>query len=245
MSASPRLEGGDRALRRHRALADPSRARILAELADAGPLDARELAGRVDLHVNTVRVHVNALADAGLVESETLPPQGRGRPRVAYRATAAAGDDGGRRYRLLAEILTALVVRVGPEADAQLEGIGEVWGHDLVDAPPPHAEVSDEQAVGRLLALLDDVGFQPRLEQRARGRRILMRPCPFLELARAHRDVICPIHLGLMRGALAELGARTRLTTLEPFVRPDVCVARLVDGPGGAPAGVPGSIPSL
>ena len=83
-------------LRRHRALAEPSRARILAELADAGPLDARELAERVDLHVNTVRVHVNALADAGLVESETLPPNGRGRPRVAYRATAAAGDEGGR-----------------------------------------------------------------------------------------------------------------------------------------------------
>jgi predicted ArsR family transcriptional regulator len=54
-----------------------------------------------------------------------------------------------------------------------------------------------------------------------------MRPCPFLELARAHQDVICPIHLGLMRGALAELGVRTRATKLEPFVQPDLCVARL------------------
>ena len=57
-----------------------------------------------------------------------------------------------------------------------------------------------------------------------------MRPCPFLELAREHQDVICPIHLGLMRGALAELGARTRATKLEPFVRPDLCVARLAAG---------------
>jgi predicted ArsR family transcriptional regulator len=214
-------------LRRHRALAEPSRARILAELADAGPLDARELAERVDLHVNTVRVHVNALADAGLVESETLPPNGRGRPRVAYRATAAAGDEGGRRYRLLAEILTALVARFGAEASEQLVEIGEAWGHYLVDSPPPYAELSDEQAVERLLALLAEIGFQPVLEQQARGRQIHMRPCPFLELARAHQDVICPIHLGLMRGALDELGATTRATRLEPFVHPDLCVARL------------------
>ena len=220
----------EQALRRHRALADPSRARILAELADSGPLAARELADRVGLHVNTVRVHVNALAEAGLVEAETLPPQGRGRPRVAYRATAAAGDVGSRRYRLLAEILTALVARFGPEASAQLEEIGEAWGRYLVEAPPPYAELSDREAVERLLALLAEIGFEPGLEQGTRGRRILMRPCPFLELARTHQEVICPIHLGLMRGALAELGAKTRATKLKPFVRPDLCVARLAGG---------------
>jgi len=32
---------------------------------------------------------------------------------------------------------------------------------------------------------------------------------------------------GLIRGALTELGATTRATKLEPFVRPDLCVARL------------------
>ena len=221
------MSSDEQTLRRHRALADPSRARILAELADAGPLDARELAKRVDLHVNTVRVHVNALADAGLVESETLPPKGRGRPRVAYKTTAAAGDEGGRRYRLLAEILTALVARFGAEASDQLEEIGEAWGHYLVDSPPPYAQLSDEQAVEGLLALLADIGFQPELEQQTRGRQIHMRPCPFLELARSHQEVICPIHLGMMRGALNELGAKTRATKLEPFVRPDLCVARL------------------
>jgi len=220
----------ERTLRRHRALADPSRARILAELSDAGPLDARELARRVGLHVNTVRVHLNALAEAGLVESESLPPRGRGRPRVVHRATPAAVEEGGRRYRLLAEILTALVARFGPQARGQLEEIGEAWGHYLVEGPPPYASLSEEDAVERLLALLAEVGFRPTLEQGARGRRILMRPCPFLELARAHRDVVCPIHLGLMRGALAELGARTRATRLDPFVQADLCVARLAGG---------------
>jgi predicted ArsR family transcriptional regulator len=217
-------------LRRHRALSDPSRARILALLVDEGPLDARELAAHVGLHVNTVRVHLNALADAGLVAGETRPPSGRGRPRVAYRATAAAGDEGGRRSRLLAEILTALVARYGAEAATQLEEIGEAWGRYLVDAPPRFSSADDERAVAKLLELLTELGFQPQLERGTRGRRILMRPCPFLELAREHQDVICPIHLGLMRGALAEVGARTRATKLEPFVRSDLCVARLAAG---------------
>ena len=210
------------ALRRHRALADPSRAKILSELTDHGPLDAREVARRVGLHVNTVRVHLTALADAGLVASDTTAPRGRGRPRLVYRATAAEPDDG-RRYRLLAEILTALVARFRPDATAQLEEIGEAWGHYMVESPPPYASVPDEEAVERLLALLAEIGFEPALDER----RILMRPCPFLELARRHQDVVCPIHLGLMRGALAELGAETRAERLEPFVRPDLCVAAL------------------
>jgi predicted ArsR family transcriptional regulator len=212
----------EHALRRHRALADPSRARILAELAAEGPLDARELARRVGLHVNTVRVHVGALAEAGLVEAETAPSQGRGRPRLVYRSTGEEPDDG-RRYRLLAEMLTALVARFGPEAAEQLVEIGEAWGRHMVEAPPPFSELSDAEAVDRLVALLAEIGFEPTLKRR----RIEMRPCPFLELARRHQDVVCPIHLGLMRGALAELGAATRAERLDPFVRPDLCVATL------------------
>ena len=219
---------GAEILRRHRALADPSRARILAELTDAGRLDAREVAERVGLHVNTARVHLNVLAEAGLVASETLRTRARGRPRIAYRPTVEVGDEGSRRYRLLAEILTALVARFGPGA-AELEEIGEAWGRYFVEAPPS-ARLSEEEAVAKVVELLAEVGFEPRLDRDRRGKKILMRPCPFLELARSHQDVICPIHLGLMRGALAELGAATRATALEPFVRPDLCVARLAAG---------------
>jgi len=220
----------DRIRRRYRALADPSRARILAELAGGQALDIRELAERIGLHVNTVRVHLGVLADAGLVVAETLPPRGRGRPRLAYRALGEPEDDGGRRYRLLAEILTTLVARYGGEATERLEEIGEDWGVHLVETPPPGAELSDTEAVERVLDLLAGIGFEPELDATGRRRQILMRPCPFLELARRHRDVVCPIHLGLMRGALAELGATTRATRLDPFVRDDLCIAHLAGG---------------
>lgn len=223
-------ERRDRTLRRHRALADPSRARILAELGSDEPLDAWELARRVGLHVNTVRVHLAALADAGLVSGSALPPQGPGRPRLVYRATAADTDEG-RRYRLLAEILTALVARFGPEAADQVEEIGEAWGRHLVEAAPAGVSLTDAEAVGRLVSLLDDIGFEPELEADSGSKQILMRPCPFLELARQHPEVVCQIHLGLMRGALAELGATTTASKLTPFVRADRCVAHLVAAP--------------
>lgn len=218
----------ERTLRRYRALADPSRARILAELEDTGQLDARQLAERVGLHVNTVRVHLNVLAEAGLVESETLRTRARGRPRIAYRPTIDVGDEGSRRYRLLAEILTELVARCGPGA-AELEDVGEAWGRYFAEAPPA-AKLSDDEAVAKLIELLARVGFEPQLARDGQGQKIMMRRCPFLELARSHQEIICPIHNGLMRGALAELGAATRATALEPFVRPDLCVARLAAG---------------
>jgi hypothetical protein len=37
----------------------------------------------------------------------------------------------------------------------------------------------------------------------------------------------CPLHLGLMQGALAGLGAPLTASGLEPFAEPDSCLARL------------------
>ncbi len=214
-------------IRRHRVLGDPSRARVLTELAESGPLDVHELAARTGLHVSTLRSHLAALVEAGLAESEAISRAGPGRPRLAYRATEAGSEDG-RRYRLLAEILTTLVARLGDAAGPELERISEAWGHYLVESPPPFAPLSQEETRRRLVGLLGEVGFQPRLAEDEDGSaRILMRPCAFIELARRHPQVVCAIHLGLMRGALAELGGASTATSLEPFVRPDLCVAHL------------------
>jgi predicted ArsR family transcriptional regulator len=220
------------ALRRHRALADPSRARIVAELSKGGPLDARELAGRLGLHINTVRVHLSSLAQAGLIVAETTPPRGRGRPRLVYRAIEDGEGDGEPSYRLLAQILAGVVAHFGADATAPSEEIGEAWGRYLAVTPPPFASVREDETIAQLVELLSDLGFDPELASSPNRQRLLMRSCPFLTLARQHQDVICPIHLGLMRGALAELRATTTVTSLEPFVRPNMCIAHLVAGDG-------------
>jgi predicted ArsR family transcriptional regulator len=219
----------DVSLRRYRALGDPSRARILAALSAEAPLDASELATRTGLHVSTVRMHVKVLQHSGLLRAERVSSGRRGRPRFVYSATDAVAEEGDRRYRLLAGVLATLAARTGSET-AELETLGEATGRSLVESPAPDANIPDDESVAGLLAVLEQTGFAPELAGERRGRRILMRSCPFLELARQHRDVICPIHLGLIRGALSELGASSTATRLEPFVRPDLCVAHLARG---------------
>ena len=56
---------------------------------------------------------------------------------------------------------------------------------------------------------------------------------PFLELAEGYEQLVCRVHLGLMQGALTELGAPVTASRLEPFAEPDACLAHL----GGAHPG--------
>lgn len=81
-------------------------------------------------------------------------------------------------------------------------------------------------AVGRLVDLLDDSGFAPERSSGA-GDAIRLRRCPFGSLAHSRRDVVCGVHLGLMQGALEELGEPFGDVRLEPFVRPDLCLAHV------------------
>ena len=74
---------------RHKALADPRRASIVAELEEApAGLGASELGRRLGLHENTIRWHLGVLADAGLVRSDPEPRNAPGRPRIRYSLVA-------------------------------------------------------------------------------------------------------------------------------------------------------------
>jgi predicted ArsR family transcriptional regulator len=99
--------------------------------------------------------------------------------------------------------------------------------------PPPYRRTDEEESVGELLRILGDIGFVPELVQSGKRREIWLRHCPFREVAEAHRDVVCAVHLGLMQGALAEMRAPLTADRLEPFVEPSLCVARLGDLPAG------------
>jgi predicted ArsR family transcriptional regulator len=59
-----------------------------------------------------------------------------------------------------------------------------------------------------------------------------MRRCPFHDLAEVNPGVVCGVHRGLVGGALAELGSKATVTSLDVFPRPGVCVLRL--GPAAA-----------
>ena len=213
-----------------------SRARVLAVLRTApSKLGVGEVAGRVGLHPNTTRFHLDGLVEAGLAVRASEDREVPGRPRTLYTATPRGAAGGRRSYRLLAEILTSyLAGQAKQPAQAALKA-GEAWGRFLADRPAPFQRVDAATATRQLVATLDDIGFAPEAVTAGRKRQVLLHHCPFQEAAEQHRDVVCSIHLGLMRGLLDELDAPLEAQRLDPFVEPTLCVTHL------APRGNSGS----
>lgn len=220
--------------------AGASRLRLLQTLRQAPEaLGVQELAEQVGLHANTVRFHLDRLVAEGLalrqVEERTEP----GRPRLVYSAAPVPDEQRTQRsYRLLAEILAGFVAGTVRDPAAAATKAGRAWGRYLTERPAPFRNSSEETSQRELLRVLAEVGFTAELTQEGPKSRVLLRSCPFLEVAEAHREVVCSVHLGLMQGALAEMRAPITAERLEPFVEPSLCVAHLARAePESPPAG--------
>ena len=131
------------------------------------------------------------------------------------------------RFGLLAEVLVDALAHRGPDVTGALEEAGRVRGRTLVRPRLGGGEsVTTDDALGTIVTLLQRLGFEPLLEHTEGGEQITMRPCPFGELGSRHSTIVCPVHLGLMRGTLEALDAPVEATSLEPFAKPDLCIAR-------------------
>lgn len=207
-----------------------SRTRVLAAIqrTDA-PLDVRQIAADVGLHVNTTRFHLDRLVADGLarrVDEERSTP---GRPRALYAAAPDAAAAGPRSYQLLAEMLAGLVAaESAAPAEAGLK-VGESWGKYLATGPRPSDRPELSAALEELLRVLEDLGFDSQLDDPRTPRELAIRHCPFREVAERHRFV-CAIHQGVMRGVLAEHRVPLDVQVLTPFLQPNLCIARFAEG---------------
>jgi predicted ArsR family transcriptional regulator len=213
-----------------------SRARVLEMLRAAdSPLGVQQVAERMGVHPNTARFHLEGLTDAGLTIREPLPRSAPGRPGMAYRAVDGDAPAGQRRYRLLAEMLTSLITGVMPDPGEAAVQAGREWGRWLTKQPPPYQRPDAAQAIERLSATLAELGFAPETVTGKGSRQIRLHQCPFREVAEAHQDVVCGLHLGIMQGVLTELRAPLSADGLQPFAEPALCIARLSSGQDRAP----------
>ncbi len=195
---------------------------VLAVLRDADtPMSIAAIAEQLDVHANTVRFHLDALLEQEQVRRVAGARDKPGRPPQLFAAVGGMDPSGPRHYRLLAE---ALAESVGAEAAPGAAAIaaGRKMGARLA---ADRSDAADRTPVEKLVDLLDDLGFAPEPDQA--GTEIALRHCPFLEIAREHPDVICPVHLGLMQGAMTAWGAPVTVDSLHPFVESDRCVAQL------------------
>ncbi|NVN53412.1 helix-turn-helix domain-containing protein [Mycolicibacterium hippocampi] len=202
-----------------------SREGVLAVLRGvASALTIPQIADELGVHPNTVRFHLDTLVTEGRVE-RVEPDRGRpGRPPLMFRAVRGMDPGGTRRYRVLAEILTSALAG-DRNASAKALEAGRAWARRVTG--PTRKAPGAQQSITRLVELLDDLGFAPQRREAHGQEQIGLRHCPFLELAQDRSAVVCPIHLGLMQGALAAWRAPVTVERLDPFVEPDLCLAHL------------------
>jgi predicted ArsR family transcriptional regulator len=192
----------------HRALASPTRGRLLAELRGAQrPLSAQELGAAMGLHANTVRTHLTILENARLVVSSREGGGRRGRPRHLFAASESV-PSGDAAYRALAAVLAERLGRdraVGWEgatpgaADtaSAVEEAALTWVRRWTSQREPDASPALEQLVGAL----GELGFVSRVRGEIdRGAEVVVESCPFADIVSTFPEVACGFHRGVVRG---------------------------------------------
>jgi len=196
----------------------------------ATPMSITEIAQRLGIHVNTARFHLATLAERAQVERVVAPAGQPGRPPQLFRAVRGMDPQGPRRYELLAEVFAAGIA-AQPEPSHRAVETGRLWGRGRaaasVAARGAAESTEPEGSVEQLTAMLDELGFAPERNADGKDASIGLRHCPFLELAVDHADVVCPIHLGLMQGAMQAWRSPLTVDRLEAFVEPGLCLAHL------------------
>jgi predicted ArsR family transcriptional regulator len=185
-----------------KALGDETRFSMYRELASSPrPVTAHELADRLELHHNTVRIHLERLREAGLVEVVAVHRGTVGRPQHVYSLAAGAPGLGfdPPSYTLLAGLLAALAERVGADAD-EATAIGRSWGAET------GRRTRSRSCVKALSAELERLGFDPALDDDDGEATISFLHCPFRELAEAYPELVCNLHRGICEGVVGAVG---------------------------------------
>ena len=219
-----------------KALGDNTRYAIYLELARAPALlSTQQIAEALDLHVNTVRPHLERMRDVGLLDVRSEARGGVGRPQHLYGLASDAPSLGlePSPFPTIARMLLHLAGAAGIDAEDVLAAgrhQGELDSRPWPDGSPP---------VEALLTELDAMGFDPELaiedtDESGGVASIAFAHCPFAELAEANPAVVCALHRGMVEGFLDGIGgpcplAFHSLVDRDPC-RVDIPVSVGVDG---------------
>lgn len=179
----------------------PAQLRVLELLEGCPePVSITHLSEQSGYHPNTLREHLQALAEAGLVRAVSKPAGGRGRPPLLYETVSpdrVRPQD--RVYGLLTAALAEHIDRTSPDPAAEALESGRLIGRRLA-ADGELTGLADESAEGALTRVLDHLGFSPvAIDGGAE-----LSVCPFIRVATRTPQVICSVHRGLLEGWFEE-----------------------------------------
>ncbi|GAB3391589.1 helix-turn-helix domain-containing protein [Humibacter soli] len=197
------------------ALADPVRGRLYDYVAGRDdPVGRDETAAAAGVSRTLAAYHLDRLAEAGLLEvsyarqGDRSGP-GAGRPAKQYtradRELVVSVPP--RDYRLLAKLLATA-------ADADESG---VVGSALNRAANDEG-VETGRRGGEFLGCLRESGYEPAVDD---GGDVVMRNCPFHQVAQHQTDLVCGMNHALIRGILNGTGDDPERAELAP--RPGRC----------------------
>lgn len=127
-----------------RAIAHPTRNRVLQELSAAGSLRAADIARQIDVPANQASFHLRQLAKYGLVEED--PDGGRDRRDRVWRLV----DPDGIRFRTS----DMLAQPGGPAAYSVFRRNAVEWGRHLVERAFADNDASDKRSISEWSVLL-------------------------------------------------------------------------------------------
>ncbi len=193
------------------ALAQATRARLFELLGELKrPAGTVELAEHLGLHPNGVRMHLERLAQARLVERSRAHTE-RGRPPDAWRIAADArpGGEPPRAYHDLGRWL-ARAMRARRGGTRGVEATGREIGRELAPADATDAGEAFQTALAAL-------GFEPSVDEHAGGRLTCrLGNCPYRDAVRENQPAICALHRGITRGLLDVLERHARIAAFVP-----------------------------
>ena len=192
-------------------LAQPTRSRLFALLAELKrPAGTVELAERLDLHANGVRIHLERMEQAGLVERARVRHQ-RGRPPDAWTIAADArpGGSAPRAYQDLGRWL-ARALRSPRRGLRSIEETGRQIGRELA----PEGTASNPAG---FKAALSALGSQPTAKlHEDHSVTFCLGNCPYRDAVRENQPAICALHKGITRGLLDVLAPEATLARFVP-----------------------------
>ena len=211
-----------------KALGDDTRYAMYQELArSTAALSAQDLAEVLGIHANTVRLHLDRLREAGLVDVEAVHRGTVGRPQHLYFLAAGAPGLGfdPPAHALLAGLLATMAERTGADA-TDATATGRAWGAE-------RGNRARTQSCLRALEIeLGRLGFEPAIEtiltagtgETGAGgcTRIEFLHCPFRELAEAYPELVCNLHRGLCEGVIDAVGGG-RVEEFATLYDPEPC----------------------
>jgi len=217
-----------------KALADETRFAVYRELSTSTrALSAQDLADRLGVHANTIRLHLERLRDVDIVDVEAVHRGTVGRPQHLYFLAGGAPGIGfdPPAHALLAGLLASLAERVGADPTDAADA-GRAWGAEV------GRRTRSRSCLQALEQELEHLGFEPAVgpgDGPSEGdARIEFLHCPFRELAEAYPELVCNLHRGLCEGVVDQVGDGT-VTDFATLYDPEPCHVTVAIGAGPQP----------